>query len=41
MVVQENWEEHMAKDGELVVPHVVDVLTLRMALAAIAPPGSG
>ena len=35
MVVQENWEERMAKDGELVVPHVVD-LTLRMALAAIA-----
>ena len=39
-VVQENWEERMAKDGEVAVPHVVD-LTLRMALAAIARAGFG
>jgi hypothetical protein len=40
MVIQENWEERMAKDGEVVVPHTVD-LTLRMALAAIARAGFG
>ena len=40
MVVQENWEGRMAVDGEVVVPHVVD-LTLRMALAAIARAGFG
>ena len=40
IVVQENWEERMAKDGEVAVPHVVD-LTLRMALAAIARAGFG
>jgi len=40
MVVQENWEERMAEDGEVAVPHVVD-LTLRMALAAIARAGFG
>ncbi len=33
--MQENWEERMAKDGEVSVPQVVN-LTLRMALAAIA-----
>ena len=40
MVLQEDWEGRMAKDGEVVVPHVVD-LTLRMALAAIARAGFG
>ena len=33
-------EERMAKDGEVAVPHVVD-LALRMALAAIASAGFG
>ena len=40
MVVQENWGGRMEKDGEVVIPHVVD-LTLRMALAAIARAGFG
>ena len=38
VVMQENWEERTAKDGEVALPNVVD-LTLRMALGAISSAG--